>query len=398
MISYGPPRKPLYKPYSAFVECRENLTNRVLFNEYVDQISTHLATVELKSQPNAMMIDLQPEIKWFMRPYLVNFIIQIHSTLKLKPQTLFLCWNIIDRYCAKRIAFKQHYQLIGCTALWIASKYEDKKSRVPTICELSQMCSNVYDSSMFKEMELHILTTLNWSVSMTSIEDILQLAVKFSDPDGKELLNQPLENYKSNSPVVSAILAVSRFLGELTLYEKEYLNWSPSMLGSSIFILSCSILNLDVGTNYLSNINDNYMRSNLCTIPSSFLNNFSGASSLDEIKQIISSLLTSIKTPSDVLIEKYQPLGVIQVINKFNQGSNPADTLMLSITKLESAYISPSRSSSLTLDSPSNYSSFSSVSNSSYITSNSSFDLNIKSSSSNANMENQIPLPIILSG
>lgn len=256
------------------------------------------------------------------------------------------------------------------------------------------MCSNVYEASMFKEMELHILGTLNWSISFTSIEDILQLAVKFSDPDGKEQLNQPLENYKSNSPVVSAVLAVSRFLAELTLYEKEYLNWCPSMLGSSIFILSCSILNLDIGTNYLNNVSDNYLTSNSCQISSSFLNNFVGISSLDEIKQIVNLLSVSMKTPSDVLVEKYQPLGVIQVINKFNQSSSlGTESLLLNITKLESMYTSPSRSSSLTLDSPSNYSSFSSVSNSSYITSNSSFDLDLKTIINHDDIENhQIPI------
>lgn len=395
MMSYGPPRKPVYKPYSSYLECRENLANRALFNEYVEEIGAHLSVVEGKSQPNPMMIDLQPEIKWFMRPYLVNFIVQIHSTLKLKPQTLFLCWNIIDRYCAKRIAFKQHYQLIGCTALWIAAKYEDKKSRVPTIGELGQMCSNVYEASMFKEMELHILNTLGWSVSFTSIEDVLQLAVKCANPDGKESLNQPLENYKSNSPVVSAILAVSRFLAELTLYEKDYLNYTPSMLGSSIFVLACSILNLDVGTNYLQKVNDSHLSSSMCEISSSFLNNYNGPATLDEVKQIVQLLLVSLKSPSEVLVEKYQPLGVIQVVNKFVQGcATPGDALLAAIGRLEAPYLAASRSSSLTLDSPSNYSSFSSVSNSSYATSNSSFDLCIKPVL--ANIENHPPLVQVL--
>ena len=62
---------------------------------------------------------------------LLDFLIELHSSFKLQPTTLFLCLNIIDRYCAKRIVFKRHYQLVGCTALWIASKYEDKNCVYP---------------------------------------------------------------------------------------------------------------------------------------------------------------------------------------------------------------------------------------------------------------------------
>jgi hypothetical protein len=258
---YGPPRRPVFKPYSTKLESIENFKNKIISSEYLPSIVEHFKEIELNSSVNAAMIDLQPEVKWYMRPYLVNFIIQLHSSLKLKPQTLFICWNIIDRYCAKRIAFKQHYQLIGCTALWIASKYEDKKSRVPNIKELNSMCSNVYDDSMFKEMEIHILSTLNWSIGHTTLEDILQLAVKYSDPDGKELLNKPLELYKGNTPTVSAILAVSRYLCELSLYEREYLNHSTSLIGITCFLMSCTILNMDIGSNFINNIYENFENS-----------------------------------------------------------------------------------------------------------------------------------------
>lgn len=380
-ISYGPPRRARGAAYAAAVECAENKANRALFNEYAGPVCSHLALLEAQTLPAVAMIDQQPEVRWFMRPYLANFLAQMHSSLKLKPQTLFLCWSIIDRYCSKRVVFKKHYQLIGCTALWIAAKYEDKKSKVPTLQELSQMCSNVYETTMFKEMELHILSTLGWNVGCTSLEDILQLAVRYADPDGKERLDQPLENYKCNSPIVSAILAVSRFLAELTIYEKDYLNHSTSILGSSIFILACSILNLDVGTSYLAKVQQQYTMDfqspldplilddengfdpNLVT--SSFLSNFRGLSTLYEVKQIITSLLESIKAPSDILIEKYTPLGVIPVINQFIDSKSEYNVL-LQITKLESQYEQSiptgSRSSSLTLDSPGNYSSFSSVS------------------------------------
>lgn len=361
--SYGPPRRHISKPYSSKLESIENFKNKIISAEYLSSISSHLKDLESQSSVNPTMIDLQPEVKWFMRPYLVNFIIQMHSSLKLKPSTLFLCWNIIDRYCAKRIAFKQHYQLIGCTALWIASKYEDKKSRVPTVKELNSMCSNVYDDSMFREMEIHILSTLNWSIGHANLEDILQLSVKYSDPDGKELLNKPIELYKGNTPTVSAILAVSRYLCELSLYDRIYLTFSTSSIGITCFLMACSILNMDVGSNYINqvynlfehsmnstkksndtlidpdnNINNNSKNnfefftdddddtddnSNAENIEPKkhnygpFIQGFNGIDSINQIREISLNLFKSILDPSDVLIEKYSSLGVMTVVKRF---------------------------------------------------------------------------------
>lgn len=374
-IQYGPPKRGSGRRYSPRLECIENFENRVIENEYIPSITSHLGTLEEASKVNPSMIDLQPEVKWFMRPYLVNFIIQIHASLKLKPETLFLCWNIIDRYCAKRIAFKQHYQLIGCTALWIAAKYEDKKSRVPSLSELRMMCSNVYEESMFKEMEVHILSTLDWTIGHCSMESVLQLCVRFADPDGKERLDKPIADYRCNSQIVSAVLAVARYFCELSLYERSFLTFSPSLVAIASFLLACSILGVDSGAKYtnrvyhifrVSTINANRTRrfealskSQGSIIPpfgqlptpvtpkkvtsrffdddsestdeceaenkdsgrvfqyGPFVSGFRGLSTINEVRKLSLLLLKLALNPSDVMIEKYTPLGVTAVVKKF---------------------------------------------------------------------------------
>lgn len=95
------------------------------------------------------LIDMQPELAWYMRPYLVDFLIEIHQQYRLRPETLFLALNIVDRYVSKRIVYKKHYQLVGCAALWIASKFEDAKDRVPTVEDLHAVCCSAYDQSAF---------------------------------------------------------------------------------------------------------------------------------------------------------------------------------------------------------------------------------------------------------
>ena len=41
----------------------------------------------------------------------------------MRPETLFITVNIIDRYLSKEIVRLSKFQLLGITALWIASKF-----------------------------------------------------------------------------------------------------------------------------------------------------------------------------------------------------------------------------------------------------------------------------------
>ncbi|EMG46352.1 G1/S-specific cyclin CLN1 [Candida maltosa Xu316] len=244
---YGPPSHIKRKPYSIMLELLESQANKKLINEYFDDITTTLSDLENKSSVNPAMIDLQPEIQWFMRPFLLDFLIELHSSFKLQPTTLFLCLNIIDRYCAKRIVFKRHYQLVGCTALWIAGKYEDKKSRVPTLKELTIMCRNAYDEEMFVQMEMHILSTLEWSISHPTLEDCLQLAIKMSKITNSQITpfryHQNSDANKSTS-ILSAVTAVGRFLCELSLYDKFFLSVPTSLVAITANLLACSMLQI----------------------------------------------------------------------------------------------------------------------------------------------------------
>jgi hypothetical protein len=110
---------------------------------------TFFPALQELTMPSVELIDQQPELAWYMRPYLIDFLVEIHSQYRLRPETLYLAVNIADRYTAKRIVYKRHYQLVGCAALWIAAKFEDAKDRIPTVQDLCAMTCNAYDASAF---------------------------------------------------------------------------------------------------------------------------------------------------------------------------------------------------------------------------------------------------------
>lgn len=173
--------------------------------------------------PDVNLIDMQREIQWFMRPFLIDFLIEAHAAFQLQPETLFLTVNLLDRYCSKRVVYKQHYQLVGCAALLIAAKYGDKKDRVPQISELNNMCCGLYDSGMFTQMEMHVLNTLDWIIGHPTVDFFSQLIV------AEEGDNREVEH-------------MAAYICEIALYHRDFVSTKPSIMARASLALARAIL------------------------------------------------------------------------------------------------------------------------------------------------------------
>ena len=165
-------------------------------------------------------MDQQPEIRWHMRPCLVDFLVEIHFTFRLRPETLFLTLNIIDRYVSRRIVYIKHYQLVGCAALWIAAKFEDAKERVPTVQDLVQICRDTYEESAFIQMEGHVLSTIQWTLGHPTAEAWLRLMC----------CGPCMEEPK--------VQHIARFLMEITLFYREFVKYPPSSIALASLTLA----------------------------------------------------------------------------------------------------------------------------------------------------------------
>jgi hypothetical protein len=179
--------------------------------------------------PSAEMMDLQPELEWYMLPFLVDFMIEVHSQFRMSPYTLHLAINLINRYVSKRVVFKKHYQLVGCAALWIAAKFEDAKDKVPTVRELRNMCVNAYEEDMFVQMEGHVLATLGWEVGG------VQTCEAFVEHQIARLRGQ-------HGHVDGRLIHLARFFLDLSLFGREFLAFKPSEIASASVALARHIL------------------------------------------------------------------------------------------------------------------------------------------------------------
>ena len=60
-----------------------------------------------------------------MRRILVEWLVDVHLKFKLLPETLYICINLMDRYCQIVQVPKKEFQLLGVTCMLIAGKYEE---------------------------------------------------------------------------------------------------------------------------------------------------------------------------------------------------------------------------------------------------------------------------------
>ncbi|KAJ9133018.1 G1/S-specific cyclin CLN1 [Pleurostoma richardsiae] len=200
-----------------------NELSRLACDEYLEDVMQHMRHMEDETLPDANLIDMQREIQWFMRPYLIDFLVEAHAAFSLLPETLFLTVNLLDRYCSKRVVYKQHYQLVGCAALLIAAKYGDKKDRVPQINELNNMCCGLYDAGMFTQMEMHVLNTLEWNIGHPTVDFFTQLIVA-EERDDRE------------------VESMAAYICEIALYHRDFVSTKPSTMARASLALARAIL------------------------------------------------------------------------------------------------------------------------------------------------------------
>lgn len=67
----------------------------------------------------------QPDINPKMRSILIDWLIEVHRKFELTPETLYLTINIVDRYLSVKTIPRKELQLVGISAMLLASKYEE---------------------------------------------------------------------------------------------------------------------------------------------------------------------------------------------------------------------------------------------------------------------------------
>ncbi|XP_018568307.1 G2/mitotic-specific cyclin-B-like [Anoplophora glabripennis] len=193
-----------------------------MVTEYITDIFNYLLELECKFPIKKHYLEgHQSSPK--MRAILVNWLIEVHTNFKLFAETLFLCIAIIDRYLQenKNIG-RATLQLVGTTAMIIASKYEE--TYWPDLDDYVYICDEIFSKRQIVQMERDILEKLDFNL-------------------GRPISLHFLRRYNKIAQVRSDHHALGKYLLELALLEYDMSHIRPSIQAAAACCLSIGILN-----------------------------------------------------------------------------------------------------------------------------------------------------------
>ena len=132
--------------------------------EYAAAIHAYLRRAEPRFAPDCGYMARQAEVNEKMRAILVDWLVEVHLKFKLMPETLFLTVNLIDRYLARAPVTRKKLQLVGVTAMLVASKYEEIWA--PEVRDFVYISDKAYGRDEILGMEKAMLNALAFDLTV----------------------------------------------------------------------------------------------------------------------------------------------------------------------------------------------------------------------------------------
>ena len=204
----------------------EDYDDPLMVAEYVGEIFEYLKVLEESTMPNPDYMDHQEHLEWQLRGVLIDWLIEVHTRFHLLPETIFLAVNIIDRFLSARVVELEKLQLVGITAMFIASKYEEVLS--PHVQNFKHVADDGFSEDEILKAERFVLSALNYDLSYPNPMNFLRRISKADNYDiqtrtlGKYLLEISLLDYQFMGYHPSHIAAASMYLARLILERGEW--------------------------------------------------------------------------------------------------------------------------------------------------------------------------------
>ena len=81
----------------------------------------------------------------------MGWLVEVHLKFKLLPETLYITISVIDRYLEHQVVPRRDYQLLGVTAMMVASKYEERYP--PNIHDFIHITDYTYEKNEMVDLE-----------------------------------------------------------------------------------------------------------------------------------------------------------------------------------------------------------------------------------------------------
>merc|ERR1712080_109882 len=208
------------------VDC-DDYEDPQMVSVYVQDIFAYLRCLENKyAIKEAYLKGKRGVIIPKMRAVLVDWLVEVHQQFTLLEETLYLSVAIFDRYmeaAAEKVPRKK-LQLVGVTAMLIASKYEEMYA--PEIGDFVYITDNAYSQSQIREQEIEMIKALNFNLERP-------LPLHF------------LRRFSKVAQVDTTVHNLAKYIMELTVVEYKFCHLPPSQVAASSLAISMMAYELD---------------------------------------------------------------------------------------------------------------------------------------------------------
>ncbi|XP_023220098.1 G2/mitotic-specific cyclin-B-like [Centruroides sculpturatus] len=199
----------------------EDSENPQLVSNYVNDIYKYLRELEIQYPIRVSHLNKQTEITGKMRGVLIDWLVQVHVRFQLLQETLYLTVAVIDRFLQECEVKRNKLQLVGVTAMFIASKYEEMYS--PEVSDFVYITDKAYKKEEILKMECLMLKKLNFSLGRPLPLHFLRRNSKAGDVD-------------------ATTHTLAKYLMETTIVEYDLAHYSPSHVAAASLYLSMKLL------------------------------------------------------------------------------------------------------------------------------------------------------------
>lgn len=199
-----------------------DLENPQLCSIYVNDIYNYLRSLEVQYPVNENFLK-GLQVSGRMRSIILDWLLQVSMKFELLPETFYLTIDIFDRYIQlpDQVVNKDNLQLIGVTALFVATKYEEMYS--PPIDDYVYITDKSCSGREIIQMEIRILKALKFFLGKPT----------------------PLNFLRRNSKIGEVDVTVhnlAKYFIELALMEYTMAHIKPSKLAAAALCLSLKLM------------------------------------------------------------------------------------------------------------------------------------------------------------
>jgi len=187
--------------------------------EYAQQIHELLLHEQHAQQPTGDCLDRQTELNAQMRGILVDWLVDVAVNYKLGSRTLFLTVRLLDQYLELRPVPRKQLQLVGVTAMFVASKFEELFP--PSVQDLVYITADAFTQDELISMEIQFLSALEFRVSTPTAAHFFDRVAQSCDERQRNLalylLELSLTDYRMSRHLPSHVAAASLVLANRLL-------------------------------------------------------------------------------------------------------------------------------------------------------------------------------------